>query len=368
MLWALVIVCLAAPVFAQANPQSEWAVHRDADVAYKYPKTWCVIQDGNPTIIADVKQIEYKEGRPSFVGEGLQAGRVLAKEESILEATRKIIAWLQRTEPSLVRLDSSETLIDGTPGLVSHLVNVEHDGHERETGTLQTVKIGDFVYYWWYIYPTSRSTNEETLRHLDGIFRSVHLSVSTTVPLGTVDIAQHALESLVIVESQLAKGTVSGSGFSVDSERVITNSHVCPPSASFIVVSFASKPGKKYRAAVLARDEKNDLLVLRVRGLNAKALHLSPREPKVGESIFVAGNPEGLEGSFSTGIVAAIRVFGHTKWIQITAPISPGSSGGPVMDDKGLVIGVTVANLKEGQNLNFAIPSAHVLNVLLAAK
>ena len=76
------------------------------------------------------------------------------------------------------------------------------------------------------------------------------------------------------------------------------------------------------------------------------------------------GNPQGLEGTFSQGIVSSIREVGADKLLQITAPISPGSSGGPVLNSKGKVIGVSVATYKGGQNLNFAIPSNY-LKILL---
>jgi len=81
----------------------------------------------------------------------------------------------------------------------------------------------------------------------------------------------------------------------------------------------------------------------------------------VGDPVFVVGNPEGLEGTFSQGVVSALR--GET-YIQITAPISAGSSGGPVLNNKGEVIGVAVGAITEGQNLNFAIPVARVANLL----
>lgn len=72
------------------------------------------------------------------------------------------------------------------------------------------------------------------------------------------------------------------------------------------------------------------------------------------------GNPEGLEGSLSTGIVSGVRTFESDSWLQITAPISPGSSGGPVLNSSGEVIGVAVATFKEGQNLNFAVPTRYL--------
>ena len=86
---------------------------------------------------------------------------------------------------------------------------------------------------------------------------------------------------------------------------------------------------------------------------------------QVGETVYAVGNPRGLEGTFSQGIISSIRPVGIDKLIQITAPLSPGSSGGPVLNRKGEVIGVSVLTIRDGQNLNFAIPSIH-LSALLA--
>src|SRR5207245_6657549 len=85
---------------------------------------------------------------------------------------------------------------------------------------------------------------------------------------------------------------------------------------------------------------------------------------QVGESVYAGGKPVGLEGTFSPGIGSSIREVGTDKLLQITAPISPGSSGGPVLNEKGEVIGVSVATFRGGQNLNFAIPSNYLKTLL----
>lgn len=85
---------------------------------------------------------------------------------------------------------------------------------------------------------------------------------------------------------------------------------------------------------------------------------------QVGATVYAVGNPRGLEGTFSDGIISSIRPVGSDKLIQITAPLSPGSSGGPVLNIKGEVIGVSFSYIQKGQNLNFAIPSNY-LNQLL---
>src|SRR5262249_3421737 len=81
----------------------------------------------------------------------------------------------------------------------------------------------------------------------------------------------------------------------------------------------------------------------------------------IGDEVYVVGNPEGLEGTFSQGIISSLR---GNDYIQITAPISHGSSGGPVLNKNGEVIGVAVGLIEEGQNLNFAIPVSKLTQLL----
>lgn len=105
-------------------------------------------------------------------------------------------------------------------------------------------------------------------------------------------------------------------------------------------------------------------MILKVQS-NAKALTIGDSKlTEVGETVFAVGNPKGLEGTFSQGIVSSIRDIDNKQLLQITAPISPGSSGGPVLNSKGEVVGVSVATFKGGQNLNFAIPSCYLTELL----
>lgn len=86
----------------------------------------------------------------------------------------------------------------------------------------------------------------------------------------------------------------------------------------------------------------------------------------VGDEIVVIGNPMGLQNTISKGTISAIRDIEDTKIIQITAPISPGSSGGPLLNNNSEVIGITTF-LVEGQNLNFAIPIEYATRALAAS-
>ena len=87
---------------------------------------------------------------------------------------------------------------------------------------------------------------------------------------------------------------------------------------------------------------------------------------RIGETVYVAGNPIGLEGTVSDGIISGRRDRYTKERLQMTAPISPGSSGGPVLNSRGKVIGVSVSGYHGGgvQNLNFAIPSKYLKTLL----
>ncbi|HEX8289916.1 MAG TPA: trypsin-like peptidase domain-containing protein [Pyrinomonadaceae bacterium] len=168
--------------------------------------------------------------------------------------------------------------------------------------------------------------------------------------------------SAVAIETFDARGnTLSrGSGFFVGANKIITNRHVIEKSSR---VEIHLTNGKKYTAkGVLAIDGEGDLAILQVDLPQSVApLPLTQAVPQEGESIVVIGNPFGLEGSVSNGIVSAVReISGYGKIIQITAPISPGSSGSPVVNMNGQVIGVATLQSEEGQSLNFAVPSERI--------
>jgi tetratricopeptide (TPR) repeat protein len=172
--------------------------------------------------------------------------------------------------------------------------------------------------------------------------------------------------SAVAIETFDSRGnTVTrGSGFFIAPDRVITNRHVIERSSR---VEIHLLDGKKFPVrGVLAVDGEADLALLQVDVPRALATPLSivRAEPQEGESIVVIGNPFGLEGSVSNGIVSAVReISGYGKIIQITASISPGSSGSPVVNMAGQVIGVATLQAAEGQNLNFAVPSDRILRL-----
>lgn len=172
--------------------------------------------------------------------------------------------------------------------------------------------------------------------------------------------------SSVAIETFDAKGNPlsRGSGFFIAPDRIVTNRHVIEKSSR---VEISLMDGKKFPVkGVLAVDGEGDLAMLQVdvpKNL-AIALPIVRSVPQEGESIVVVGNPFGLEGSVSNGIVSAVReISGYGKIIQITAPISPGSSGSPVVNMYGQVIGIATLQAAEGQSLNFAVPAERILQL-----
>lgn len=145
-----------------------------------------------------------------------------------------------------------------------------------------------------------------------------------------------------------------GTGFFAGPNQVVTNFHVID-GASFVTIN-ALNSGRVYEVTMVnGHSIENDLAILLIDGVE-KPLSITEVLPKVGDTVYVNGNPKGLIGTFSSGIVSAIRGESDNTRIQITAPISPGSSGSPVMNAKGEVIGVASSGVLNGQNLNFAIP------------
>jgi hypothetical protein len=178
-------------------------------------------------------------------------------------------------------------------------------------------------------------------------------------------IAQDAFPSIALLVMQDSQGQpVSlGSGFVLRDGLVVTNRHVIA-GASSGYCKLVGKSAKYEISGTAAVDEAHDLAILAVQGLKAPRLVLGDsNQVAVGDEVYAVGNPEGLEGTFSQGIVSAIRHIGSDTVLQMTAPISPGSSGGPILDASGKVVGIAVATFSSGQNLNLAIPSSYLTSL-----
>ena len=182
------------------------------------------------------------------------------------------------------------------------------------------------------------------------------------------ELVRRVKPSVVSVLSYNAKGETltTGSGFFVGPGRVVTNLHVVEAAARAEIRTFDGK-GKTYPVdGLLGVDDEGDLALLSVRAAaeRAHALELAPALPEEGEHIFVIGSPLRLEGSVSDGIVSALREVPNLgRIVQVTAPISHGNSGSPVLNMRGQVVGVVTLKVTNGQNINLAIEAGRVAAV-----
>ena len=144
--------------------------------------------------------------------------------------------------------------------------------------------------------------------------------------------------------------------------QVVTNLHVIR-GADTVTVRLSSGAAIAVRG-VLRLDKAHDLAVLDIGGSGHDYLKLSTAKPAVGTRVYAIGNPLGLDGTLSEGVVSGWPELDGVLYIQTTAAISPGSSGGPLLAADGTVIGITTASLRGGQNLNLAVPASAISSLL----
>ncbi len=181
------------------------------------------------------------------------------------------------------------------------------------------------------------------------------------------EIAKEYGDTVVLIAAFDKNGQplAQGSGFIVDPKGIVVTNYHCIKDASTATVRLTN--GAYYDVAgVLGVDRDWDMAVLKVRAKKLPTARIGDSdELSVGERVVAIGNPMGLENTVSEGIISSVRSFeGTGDIIQFTAPISPGSSGGPLFNAEGEVIGVTTLYLAVGQNLNFAIPINRVKRLL----
>ena len=178
-------------------------------------------------------------------------------------------------------------------------------------------------------------------------------------------IARQAYSATILIATQDSQSQPLslGSGFFIDDGVAVTNAHVLRNAASGYV-KFIGDSRSFSILGVLSIDIQHDLVVLRIGVTGNQNLNLADSDAiSVGDTVYAVGNPRGLEGTFSDGIVSGIRRLGPEKLLQITAPISPGSSGGPVLNTRGEVVGIAVSTILSGQNLNFAVPANYLRRI-----
>jgi len=179
--------------------------------------------------------------------------------------------------------------------------------------------------------------------------------------LSAKDVFRKASQSVVLInvyddeDSPLAQG----SGVVVAHDMVASNCHVLSEKGSdYAVIEWQGSKIRIDGGNLRGQDSERDLCTLNAPGLNAPAAQIiDSKDISVGDKVYAIGAPEGLELTLSNGLVSGFREYKGAEYIQTTAPISHGSSGGGLFDAQGRLVGITTMFLKEGQSLNFAVPA-----------
>ncbi len=239
---------------------------------------------------------------------------------------------------------------------------------------------GLLLFYVNYRQVSDLSTQVSDLQNkvsvLQGTQNMTYQSI-TVLQNGTsiVDLYANLKDSVVLIQGETSDGGVQGSGFAYNyggQNVIVTNYHVVEGTTS-LSVTFSD--GKGFAAKVLGTDPYADLAVVSVEGNHEfKAVTIvSSSTVQVGEPVIAIGNPYGLIGSLTTGVVSATGRsitedtaggYSIANVIQTSTPINPGNSGGLLLNQLGNVIGITTAIVSDSQGLGFAIPSNAILKEL----
>jgi S1-C subfamily serine protease len=153
---------------------------------------------------------------------------------------------------------------------------------------------------------------------------------------------------------------LQGSAVAISTSEAITNCHIVIHAKSITL----SKGSEELSAEVITADPQSDRCYLKVHDGALKPI-VGLRDYSdlaVGETVYTIGSPRGLDSTLAQGLLSGLRKMAGTQYVQISAPISNGSSGGGLFDDRGNLIGITTLMMRDSQNLNFAIAASEYWN------
>jgi S1-C subfamily serine protease len=148
-----------------------------------------------------------------------------------------------------------------------------------------------------------------------------------------------------------------GSAVAIDKHLALTNCHVLEGGETMVLVDEASQ--EEHHVELVSADPENDRCILRTDAWLRPIPAIRPADSLVvGERVYSIGNPSGLSKTFAEGLISGVREEGGVTLVQTSAPISPGSSGGALVDASGALVGITTFLVRDAQNLNFAISAS----------
>jgi len=178
--------------------------------------------------------------------------------------------------------------------------------------------------------------------------------------LSAVDLFKQTAPSIYLIVAakddaafRARKGVYEGSAVAITQNLALTNCHIVKGRAKLILIQKKQKDA----ATVVASDPRTDRCIIQTETMQLRPIVgvRAYRDLAVGEKVYTIGNPSGLTSTLSEGIISGLRTQRGVRYVQTSAPISPGSSGGGLFDERGNLLGITSFKIEDAENLNFAI-------------
>ncbi len=281
---------------------------------------------------------------PRFAGPG--AADVLVPENYMADAAdceaafRMGSVWLQEYVPGLIGLPMAPKSPQPGPGTTPQAPEAEPPAQDPANPPAVPMD-------WPAWAPATIERNETqsaTAMEPQEVFAAVEDSIYLLLAAAT--------------PAALAAGEGSlGSAVAIDKHLALTNCHVVEGTPFMTLVDEAS--GEEMEVELISADPETDRCILRTDAWLRPIETIRPADSlTVGERVYSIGNPSGLSKTFAEGLISGVREDGGVTLVQTSAPISPGSSGGALVDASGALVGITTFLLRDTQNLNFAISAS----------
>lgn len=252
--------------------------------------------------------------------------------------------------------------------------------------------IGETNAYWMYFHTTATRIYLQDNLHFAANFKldnasakkftgNNRLSPSVSILLTNDCVKIYPTSSMYAnaarkAQEELKPTEWTGTGFALTSNYIVTNNHVVDGAKTISIQGINGDFNHQFQAEVVAMDKHNDLAIIKVNGITISSASIpyavKTGSSEVGEEVFVLGYPltstMGEEIKLTTGVISSKTGFqGDVSIYQISAPIQPGNSGGPLFDIKGNVIGIVSAKHKGAENVGYAIKTSYLRNLIESA-
>ena len=252
--------------------------------------------------------------------------------------------------------------------------------------------VGETNAYWMYFHTTATRIYLQDNLHFAANFKldnasakkftgNNRLSPSVSILLTNDCVKVYPTSSMYAnaarkAQEELKPTEWTGTGFALTSNYIVTNNHVVDGAKTISIQGINGDFNHQFQAEVVATDKHNDLAIIKVNGITISSASIpyavKTGSSEVGEEVFVLGYPltstMGEEIKLTTGVISSKTGFqGDVSIYQISAPIQPGNSGGPLFDSKGNVIGIVSAKHKGAENVGYAIKTSYLRNLMESA-